>query len=322
MLVGEAAAQQNMIGLLPSTFSFSPASQTDLQLHLDEHFYSEVLLQRSIRDRARLLALSYSSGLTCAWLQVIPCPQLGLAILPAEFVVALRLWLSIPVFSDADSPLCVCGQMFDHFGDHLIGCPLHIRRHNALCDLIYYALLEDNSDVRKEQKVSGESAARPGDIFHPDFYNDHPTYFDVSVQSALHSGVLSHSAITPGFAALRGEMEKDAKHKALIEAVGGDFLPLVVDNFGIWTPSSVEILRSIARISTVWNGLSTDKAFCYLVERLSVQLYCYNAKMILHFWALHPHSEDDWLQGCSVEEEEEDLPQMLLREMTVSPVSI
>ena len=54
--------------------------------------------------------------------------------------------------------------------------------------------------------MSGESAARPGDIFHPDFYNGHPTYFDVSARSALHSGVLSHSAVTPGFAALRGEM--------------------------------------------------------------------------------------------------------------------
>ena len=314
MLVGEAAAQQNMIGLLPSTFSFSPASQTDLQLHLDEHFYSEVLLQQSIRDRARLLALSDSSGLACAWLQVIPCLQIGLAIPPAEFVVALRLWLGIPVFSNTDSPLCVCGQMIDHFGDHLMGCghgPLCIRQHNALSDLIYYTPLEDNSDVCKEQKVSGESAAKPGDIFHLDFCNGHPIYFNVSVRSTLHSGVLSHSAITPGFAALRGEMEKDAKHKALVEAAGGEFLPLVVDNFGIWTPSSVEILRSIARISTVWNGLSIGKAFHQLVERLSVQLYHCNAKMILHFWALHPHSEDDWLQGCSVEDE--DLPQDVVR---------
>ena len=86
----------------------------------------------------------------------IPCPQLWLAIPPAEFVVALRLWLGIPVFSDADSPLCVCEQMVDHFGDNLIGCghgPLCIKQQNVLCDLIYYALLEDNSDVRKEQKM-------------------------------------------------------------------------------------------------------------------------------------------------------------------------
>ena len=68
-----------------------------------------------------------------------------------------------------------------------------------------------NSDVRKEHKVSGESAARPAWCL--DYYNGHPTYFDVSVRSARAStsaGVLSHSAITPRFATLRGEMEKDA----------------------------------------------------------------------------------------------------------------
>ena len=64
-------------------------------------------------------------------------------------------------------------------------------------------------------------------------------------------------------------MEKDAQHKMLVEAAGGEFLPLVVDNFGIWTPSSVEILCSIAWISTVQNGLSAGKAVCHLVEWLS-----------------------------------------------------
>ena len=78
----------------------------------------------------------------------------------------------------------------------------------------------------------------------------------------------------------------------------GCVFPLVVDNFGVWTPSSIEVLRSIARSSTVRNGLAVSTAFHHLVERLSVQLYRYNGKMILHFWALHPHLEDDWLRTC------------------------
>ena len=67
------------------------------------------------------------------------------------------------------------------------------------------------------------------------------------------------------FTALRGEMEKDAQHKMLVEATGGVFLPLVVDNLDIWTPSSVEILCSFAQISNIQNELSTDKGFCHLV---------------------------------------------------------
>ena len=127
--------------------------------------------------------------------------------------MALHLWLGIPVFPEADPTLCSCHQLVNCFEDHLIGCshePLRIRQHNALCDIIYYALLEDSADVCREQGMSDESASRPGDVFHPDFHNGHPTYFDVSVRSAFHSGVISHSAFSPGFAALKGKMEKDA----------------------------------------------------------------------------------------------------------------
>ena len=68
------------------------------------------------------------------------------SIIDLSLVVAVHLWLGIPVFSEADSVLCSCHQLVDRFGDYLIGCshgPLRIRRHNALCDIIYYALLED-----------------------------------------------------------------------------------------------------------------------------------------------------------------------------------
>ena len=143
----------------------------------------------------------------------------------------------------------------------------------------YFALLEDSVDVRREQLgVSGGSADSPGDVFHPDFHHGHPTaYFDVSVRSALHSGVITHSATSPGFAAQKGELEKDMQHKGLVEAAWGVFFPLVVDNFGIWTPFGIEVLHSIARSSTVHNGLPISTAFRHLVERLSVQLYRYNA---------------------------------------------
>ena len=209
-----------------TSFPFSSTSQTTLQSAIDDQTYSNILSQYSIRDRACLLALSDSSGLACTWLWALPSPQLGPALPPAEFVVALRLWLGIPVFSEAGPALCSCHQLVDRFSDHLIGCshgPLCIRHHNTLCDIIYYALLEDSADVHWEQGVSGESASRSGDVFHPDFHNGRPTYFDISVRSALHFGVITHSASSPGFAALKGEMEKDAQHRDLVEDAGGCF---------------------------------------------------------------------------------------------------
>lgn len=104
MLAGEALAQQSFIQLFASSsFDFIFVSQTMLQDTRDDHIYSDILSHCSIRDRACLLAISDLCGFPCAWLQVLPSPQPGLAILPAKFIVALCLWLGIPVFSGADS---------------------------------------------------------------------------------------------------------------------------------------------------------------------------------------------------------------------------
>ena len=126
--------------------------------------------------------------------------------------------------------------------------------------LFIMLLLEDNSEVCQEQGASGEPSSCPCDVFHPDFYNGHPTYFDISVRFAVHSGVITHSALSLGFAALTGEIKKYAQHRGLVKAAGGVFFPLVVDNFGVWTPSSIEVLHFVACTSTVCNGLSFSTA--------------------------------------------------------------
>ena len=68
--------------------------------------------------------------------------------------------------------------------------------------------------------MSDESASCPGDMFHLDFHNRHPIYYDISVTTAVYSGVITHSAFSPGFVALKGEMEKDTWHRRLDEAAG------------------------------------------------------------------------------------------------------
>ena len=42
----------------------------------------------------------------------------------------------------------------------------------------------------------------------------------ISFRSAPHFGVTTHSVSSPGFAALKGEMEKDAQHRDLVEDAG------------------------------------------------------------------------------------------------------
>ena len=56
-------------------------------------------------------------------------------------------------------------------------------------------------------------------------------------------------------------------HHRLGEAARmGCVFPLVVDKFGVWTPSSIEVFRSIVHSSTTSNGPPVGIDFCHLVE--------------------------------------------------------
>ena len=175
-----------------SVIPISSASQHDLQAFLDQHQFNRHFASCSIRDRAKLTALSHSSGTSSGWLKAIPSTSLGLAIPGPEFIVGLRLWLGVSLFPI--TPLCTCLSSIDCFGDHLLGCshgPMRIRRHDALVNIFHYALLQDHPGVLKEQRASFDDSSRPGDIFHPDYQLGHPAYFDVSVCSTTQPAHIS-----------------------------------------------------------------------------------------------------------------------------------
>ena len=211
----------------------------------------------SVRDRARLNTIS--SAYAGAWLRAVPNLNLGLSMLQHEFIVAIRIWLGIALFPDPpDSPRCVCGSIIDPHGDHLLGYGYDSalnRRHNALCDIIWHALLIDNKAARREQTCSGSSRARPGDIFHPDFADGRPAFFDITVRNTVQAKYVCEAAEMAGAAAMAGEMEKDYKHEDSVLKCGGQFFPLAVESFGFWTPTSLQTLRTIVAKTTTYNGI-------------------------------------------------------------------
>ena len=129
---------------------------------------------------------------------------------PQEFVVALRLRLGIAVFPrHPTSYRCTCNHVLDEHGDHALGCGLlRIKRHDAVCDVIYHCLLKETTGTRREQGCSTLSFDRPGDVYHLTSQGK-PAYFDVSVSNSFGPSHIINAASKAGVADKAGECEKD-----------------------------------------------------------------------------------------------------------------
>ena len=160
---------------------------------------------------------------------------------------------------------------------------MRICRHDALVNIVYNALAQDHPGVLKERRASYDDGLRPGDVFHQ---HGCPAYFDISVCSTTQPSLISSSASCAGVAAAAGEVAKDEKHLAAVEKVGSDFIPLVVETFGVWTPFALKALCTIADLTTPCSGVPRRVARRNLLQQLSEQLWTNNAKMILQYWAL------------------------------------
>ena len=217
-----------------------------------------------------------------------------------ESVIALRLWLGISVFPPFSSR-CPCGSIIDSYGDYVLGCGsgnLRIKRHDALCDIVFHTLLEDHSGTRREQHCGGYDNSRPGDVYHPDFLLGRPAYFDITIRNSFQPSYVVHSAHCAGAAAAAGEIEKDDRHMANVEVAGGLFYPLVVESYGTWSPNSLQILKTITRRSSLRSSVSVSRAVVDLHERLSLRLWQYNARMVLDRLSLLGLDGDSLLSSC------------------------
>ena len=73
----------------------------------------------------------------------------------------------------------------------------YVKRDNALRDVIYHHLLSWDSNCKLEQVCSSSNNKRPGNIYHPDFLDELPAYFDITVRNSLLPKFLTFAAILP-----------------------------------------------------------------------------------------------------------------------------
>ena len=115
-----------------------------------------------MRETARLASL----GLAHAgdWLNLVPCPALGLHLRPAEFTAALKYRLGAPMY-DWEGPCPACGRPSDTLGDHALCCGSsgeRIARHNSLRDTLHQTAVKAAlGPVREGRALIPGSAARP-----------------------------------------------------------------------------------------------------------------------------------------------------------------
>jgi len=62
---------------------------------------------------------------------------------------------------------------------------------------LLYSILLDNLAVLQELRISGDNQFRPGDLYHPDFFQGHLAFVNVSVHITL-SSIISHASVSGG----------------------------------------------------------------------------------------------------------------------------
>ena len=294
----ESSIREQLSSSLPPnhTLNLLTSKQREIQSVLDLTRHNNLKRSASLRDLARINALSAPH--TGSWLLAIPNFNLGLAMTPQEFVIALRIRLGLSLFPFPPAfTRCFCGHAIDPFADHILSCgtgPLRSKRHDALCDVLHHTLLIDNSSCRREQRCLSDDNSRPGDLYHPDFHLGRPAYFDITVRNSLLPQFLINSSLQAGAAAASGELEKDSKYLEAVESAHCLFYPLVIETLGTWSPSSLETLKTIARRTTLSTGSSTSNAVRHLHQQLSVRLWQFNARMVLERLLLYKKDTSFW----------------------------
>ena len=258
----------------------SPLSQKVLSSKIEDQQFNNIFHNASVTDRARLLSIS--SPHASAWLSVTPSPRLNLHLEPAEFQVALKWWLGIPVVQGQSCPHCP-SCVLDDFGHHSLTCKHEgdvVSRHNKLRDVFYDFCQCACLGPRLEMGCGGgsDSQSRPADVLVPKWDLGKPAAFDLSVTSTLQSSALLEASVTAGSAALLAENRKHNNSDKKCDELGWAcrLRPMGVGELKQW-----QHYQKLAGRLTVRNNELKSKTIFSLYSRLGLTLVRANCRAIL-----------------------------------------
>ena len=210
---------------------------------------------------------------------------MSLNLQPAEFIVAVKYRLGMPVFP-REGRCMACPVMSDVEGDHAISCGWggeRITRHNALRDVLFSTCQQAAlAPLREDRALLPGTEARPADILLPHWTGGRDTALDITVVNPLQLAFVNQSAINPGHALRKAYERKMNKHGEPCREAGLVFFPLPVDTLGAWSETMVEQVKRMGSALARNRGEDDSDVIRHLSQRVAVVLARLNASMILN----------------------------------------
>ena len=246
----------------------------------------ENLLERleSVRDKARLNSLTLPHA--GDWLQVVPCPALGLQLKAQELRISCLYRLGAPVFP-GEGPCVACGQQSDSLGDHAVGCASRgerISRHNHLRDALFTtAVSAQLSPYKEDRALLPGGNARPADVLVPHFAGGRHLAIDITVVSSLQAGLVEGASREPGHALQHRYGEKWRKYGEACQAEGVCFQAIPIEVLGGWGAGDMgeKVVKQLAKALARVGGHNEGDTARHLFQRMSILLMRGNSQLIL-----------------------------------------
>ena len=269
--------------------AFPPGQAAIPQRVLDDGISSaisrDLLLQADPVNRARLLAsLALGSG---AWLQALPCSNLGLRLGNNELRIAVGLRLGTPLVCPHK---CVCGSEVESSGHHGLACRRSAgrhRRHTLANEVLVRAIrsVEVHAELEPPRLLRGDGKRPDGATLDP-WSGGHYLVWDFTCPDTLAPSHLRQSSQEAGSAAALAETRKVTKYSEI--ASSGDFIfaPIAVETLGVWGTSALAICEEIGGRAALLSG--DPRATSFLKQRLSLAVQRGNAASVA---GTHPQGD-------------------------------
>ena len=256
---------------------------------LDDGISSAISKEISLRadpvNRARLLAsLAPGSG---AWLQALPCANLGLLLGNNELRIAVGLRLGAPLVRPHK---CVCGSEVASNGHHGLACRRSAgrhRRHAMANEVIVRAVraVEIHAGLEPPRLVRGDGKRPNGASLDP-WSGGRYLVWDFTCPDTLAPSHVRQTSLTAGSAAANAEVLKVAKYSELVSSGDYIFAPIAIETLGVWGPAALAICDEIGGRAARLSG--DPRAPSFLRQRLSLAVQRGNAASVI---GTHPQGD-------------------------------